>query len=63
LGPTPEDLADRFMAAFDRAAEAAESENERSRLHRLAALLKDSGRALLVDVTAAALTRRIGRGG
>jgi hypothetical protein len=60
LWPTPDDLADRVIAAFDEAADSAESEERRGAFRRLATMARETGRAVLVEAMAKALERSIG---
>lgn len=63
LWPTPEHLADRFIAAYERAAEEAADEEQRSTYRRIAQMARDAGRGVLVGVMTEVLTGRLGIGG
>jgi hypothetical protein len=54
--PTPEDLADRFIAAYQRAAYSAETDEQRNAMRRVASIVGETGRGLLVEVMARVLT-------
>lgn len=58
--PTPENLVDRLVAGFNRAAEAEEDEDKRSRLNRFAAWLATGGRDIAVQVAGTAVAKSIG---
>lgn len=60
--PSPENLVDRLVEQMRLAAEAAEDEETSSRLRRTAAWFGGVGRDLMVEITAAAITRGVGLG-
>jgi hypothetical protein len=60
LWPTPEDLADRFIEAFEKAAEEAQSEEQRTTYRKIARLARDAGISVLVSVTSRILTGQVG---
>jgi hypothetical protein len=60
LWPTPDDLADRLIATFERAADEATGIDHRIRLRETAKFLGGGARDLIVQVGAEVLTRSMG---
>lgn len=60
LWPTPEGLADRLVQAMAEAADREPDEEKRGRLRAAASWLANSGRDVMVDVTAAVINRQMG---